>query len=106
MLSRFGPIRTCPRSDNVPMHMWRNSWRSRIGTHIESPAIQQPDGRCGPLDSTHHRREQLPIQGVFIHKPSNMGFRYHYHMDLGYGSRVAERQYQIVLINPFHFELS
>lgn len=90
----------------MPMHVWRNSWRRRIGTHIESPAIQQTGGLCSLLDSTHHGREQIPIQGGLIHKPSNVGFRYHYHMDLGYGSWVAERQYQIVLINPFHVELS
>ena len=90
----------------MPVHVRSNTRCRRIGPHMESPVIQQAIGRRGPLDSTHHRREQIPIQGVFIHKPSNVGLWHHNHVDLGYGSRVAERQYQIVLINPFHVELS
>ncbi|MCY3774136.1 MAG: hypothetical protein OXG98_19200 [Gemmatimonadetes bacterium] len=46
------------------------------------------------------------VQGGLSHKSRYVGFRYHDHMDFGYGSRMVERQDQIVFMYPFHINPS
>ncbi len=58
------------------------------------------------LDGPHHGSEKLTVQGGLIHKSRYMGFWHHNHMDLCYGSRVMERQYQVVFMHTHHVKLS
>lgn len=88
----------------MPVHVGRNAGCRHVGPYIESGVIQQAGGSRSLLDGLHHRSEKIPVQGGLIHESRYMGFRYDDHVDLGYGSRMMERQDQIVFIDALYEE--
>jgi hypothetical protein len=89
----------------MPMHMGSYSGCGRVGANVKTCLVKS-EASSDFLDGLNHRNEQSPIQGGRVQDRGDVLFGDDHYMDIRMRVGVVKCQYQLILPNLIHLNLS